>query len=177
MKKENWLIALAAGAGVAALTYILLSGDDIPEGAVAVHPFDKIRYLGKWNEIARLPNRIEKNIKHLTDEYLLGADGNIKVITKGYNVKKNEWKEASGTIKFNGDEDTGMLKVSYFGPFYANYNVLDIDADYKHALVSGSGLGYLWILSKESSVPDDLKKRFLRKAKNIGFDIDKLEWV
>ena len=55
MKREKWMIGLAAGAGVAAIAavaYKLLS-KDIPEGAVAVQPFDMHRYLGQWYEIAR----------------------------------------------------------------------------------------------------------------------------
>jgi apolipoprotein D and lipocalin family protein len=176
MKKENWLIALAAGTGAALLTHRLLSSD-IPDGATPLQNFDKIRYLGLWNEIARLPNSIEKGIKHLTEKYSLNDDGTIKVVTRGYNTAKNKWREATGKIKFNGPEKTGMLKVSYFGPLYAAYNVLDVDAGYKYALVSGSGLDYLWILSKETDVPFNVRVQFIEKAKAIGFDVSKLEWM
>jgi apolipoprotein D and lipocalin family protein len=72
--------------------------------------------------------------------------------------------------------DIGMLKVSYLGPAYLAYNILDIDADYQYALVSGSGLDYLWILSRETDMPDHVKIRFLKAASAIGFDIGKLEW-
>jgi len=176
MKKERWLIGLAAGLGVAAIVYKLLS-NDIPENATVVEPFDMNRYLGKWYEIARLPSRIEKDINHLTEEYSSNNNGTFKVITRGYNTQKGEWKELSGIIKFADRKGVGMLKVSYFGPFYASYNVLDIDPHYKYALVSGSGLDYLWILSRETTIPDDIKKQFLAGAIAIGFDIDKLEWV
>jgi apolipoprotein D and lipocalin family protein len=176
MKKEKWLLAIAAGFGVAAVVYKLLS-KDIPDNATAVEPFDMNRYLGKWYEVARLPNRIEKDINHLTEEYSSNDNGTFKVITKGYNTQKGEWKELSGTIKFADRKGVGLLKVSYFGPFYANYNVLDIDSHYKYALVSGSGLDYLWILSRETKIPDDIKKQFLTQATTIGFDIEKLEWV
>jgi apolipoprotein D and lipocalin family protein len=176
MKKENWIIAFAGGAAVAAITYSLLS-DDIPKGAVPVYPFDKERYLGLWNEIARLPNWIEKDLNQLTEDYTLNEDGSIKVVTKAFNIKKDKWVEVSGRIKSAGEENLGMLKVSYFGPVYLSYNVLDIDEDYKYALASGSGLSYLWILSKETSIPDDIKAKFLTTAKNIGFDISKLEWM
>ena len=177
MKKDKWLIALAAGAGVAAVAYRLLSKQQIPNGAVAVQPFDKHNYLGKWYEIARLPNRIEKDIKQVTEDYSLDDDGNIQVITKGYNFKKNEWINATGKIKFIGDENIGMLKVSYFGPFFAAYNVLDIDPDYKYALVSSNDLDYLWILSRETTIPDNIKAQFLNMAAGIGFMVEKLEWV
>lgn len=87
MKKQNWLIGLAAGAGAGAVLYSLLS-QDIQKGATAVQPFDKNRYLGKWHEIARLPNRVEKNIKHLTEDYSIKEDGLINVVTRGTTSKK-----------------------------------------------------------------------------------------
>ena len=174
--KEKLLIGAAAGVGAAALVYTLWPKRSVPEGATVVQPFDRNRYLGKWHEIARLPNKIEQNIKHLTEEYSLQDDGMIEVITKGYDTKDNEWTAMIGKAKSAGPEDVGKLKVSYFGPFYAAYNVLDVDADYRYALVSGSGLDYLWILSREPSIPEDIKNRFLKKAAEIGFDTGKLEW-
>ena len=176
MKKNEWFIALAAGAGVAALTYNLLS-NDIPDGATAVEPFDMDKYLGTWNEVARLPNMFEKGITKLSEEYLTNGNGTFKVITKAYNSEKDKWSEFSGKIKFAGEPNQGKLKVSYFGPAYLSYNVLDVDTDYKYALVSGSGFGYLWILSREKDVPDFIKVRFLTLARAIGFDVDKLEWL
>ncbi len=177
LKKEKLLIALAAGVGVAAVTYKLLSSKDIPEGAVPVKPFDLDRYLGKWYEIARLPNRIEKNIRRLTEEYGYDEYDNLKVITRGFNINDGEWKEVTGKIKFAGDPDVGMLKVSYFGPFYASYNILDLDKGYQYALVSGSSVDYLWILSRETTIPEPIKRQFLSTARRFGFAVEKLEWV
>ena len=77
MKKEKWLIALAAGAGAAGLAYALWPKNKIPASAI-VQPFDKNKYLGNWNEVARLPNRIEKNLKDLTEEYSLNEDGSYQ---------------------------------------------------------------------------------------------------
>jgi apolipoprotein D and lipocalin family protein len=176
MKKEKWLIALAASAGLAAVIYKLVS-KNIPDGAVAVQPFDINRYLGKWYEIARLPSRIEKNIINLTENYSRINYDTFKVITKGYNTQKGEWTEMSGKIKFAAQKGVGILKVSYLGPFYAAYNVLDIDPHYKYALVSASNLDYLWILSRETSVPEDIKHQFLLKAMSIGFAVEQLEWM
>jgi apolipoprotein D and lipocalin family protein len=177
MKKEKWIIGVAAGAGAAALTYSLLSKKEKPVGLVPVWPFDMKRYLGLWHEVTRLPNIIEKNLRNLTEEYLQDNDGMLQVITKAESTKTGKIKEASGKIKFAGNEDVGMLKVSYLGPFYLDYIVLDVDDDYKYAMVSGSSLNYFWILSRETTIPDDIKTRFIDKAKGIGFAVEKLEWV
>jgi len=149
----------------------------IPKGATPVKPFDKGKYLGLWYEIARLDFRFERNLNNTTAEYSLNPDGTIKVVNRGYNYVKNKWTEAVGKAKFAGDTNVGMLKVSFFGPFYAGYNVIALDRDYKYALVAGENLKYLWILAREKSIPEDVKQNYLGIAKKIGFDISALIWV
>ncbi len=176
MKKGKALIGVAAAAGVAGIAYALWPKKKVPASAI-VEPFDKERYMGKWNEVARLPNLIERDLRDLTEEYLLNENGTINVITRAFNPVKNKPVEASGTIKFKSAETRGQLEVAYYLPIYLDYNVLDIDDAYQYALVSGNGMGYLWLLSRESSMPEEMKQRFLQKAAGLGFEIDKLEWM
>ncbi len=149
----------------------------IPKGAVAVHSFEKEKYLGKWYEIARFDFKFERNLDHTTAEYSLNDNGTIKVVNRGFNTKKNVWSQATGKAKFVGDPTVAMLKVSFFGPFYAGYNVIAIDKDYKYALIAGANLNYLWILSRETTLPEEVKKEYLKKAESIGYDIAKLLWI
>jgi apolipoprotein D and lipocalin family protein len=176
MKKQTTLIALAAGAGLAGLAYVLWAKKKIPMSAL-VDPFDIDRYLGNWNEIARLPNGIEKNLSDLTEEYSQNEDGTLTVVTRAFNAEKNKPVEVTGTIKFKGRSTLGQLEVAYYLPIYLDYNVLDIDDEYRYALVSGSGMGYLWLLSREDHIAADIQQRFLDKAAGLGFDIGKLEWM
>lgn len=161
---------------------MLLSGifgacSSIPEGVHAVNNFKKEKYLGHWYEIARLENRFERNMNNTTAHYSLKENGKIKVVNGGYDTKKRKWKEVEGKAKFVNDESTAMLKVSFFGPFYSGYNVLAIDEDYKYSLVAGQNFGYLWILSREKTMPDSVKTQYLKIAKDYGFAIDDLIWV
>lgn len=164
------------------LIYILLISGlmacaTIPKGATAVQSFDKTRYLGKWYEIARFDFSFEKNLNNTTAEYSLNENGTIKVDNKGYNTKKEKWEEATGKAKFVNEDTVAMLKVSFFGPFYGGYNVIELDADYKYALVAGSSLDYLWILSREKTIPDAIKEKYLASAKAVGYDTDRLLWI
>ncbi len=149
----------------------------IPEGAVAVTPFDKAKYLGKWYEIARLDFKYERNMNNTTAEYSLNDNGTIKVDNRGYNYKKGKWQQAIGKAKFVGDENLAMLKVSFFGPFYSGYNVIAIDKNYKYALIAGASLKYLWILSRETSIPNDIKESYLKISQGIGYNTDNLLWI
>ncbi|MCE5205145.1 MAG: lipocalin family protein [Porphyromonadaceae bacterium] len=149
----------------------------IPNGAVAVKPFYKEKYLGKWYEIARLDFKFERNLNNTTAEYSLNDNGTIKVENKGYNTKERKWVQATGKAKFVREENNAMLKVSFFGPFYSGYNVIAIDNDYKYALVAGASLKYLWILSREIKIPDDIKEKYLKIAEGIGYNTNNLLWI
>ena len=153
------------------------SCSSIPKGAEAVNNFDKEKYLGKWYEIARLDFKFEKDLNNTTANYSIREDGKIKVLNKGYNYVKEEWTEAEGKAKFVDKDDVAMLKVSFFGPFYAGYNVIALEEDYKYALVCGKNTDYLWILSREKTIPSDIKEKFLAQAKDLGFNTDDLVWV
>jgi apolipoprotein D and lipocalin family protein len=159
------------------LSLKLLSCSSIPEGLTAVKPFDKSKYLGKWYEIARLDFKFERNLINTTAEYSLNENGTIKVLNKGYDTLENKWKTATGKAKFIKDEDVAMLKVSFFGPFYSGYNVIAIDKDYKYAMVAGKNLKYLWILSRDITLPPDVKTQYLEQARRAGYKIDELIWV
>ncbi len=165
--------ALALATGIFAFSK---SGKTIPEGAVAVTPFDKGRYLGKWYEIARLDFRFEKGLNNTTANYSLNENGTIKVVNRGYDYAKNKWKQSTGKAKFVGDTNVAMLKVSFFGPFYGGYNVIALDENYQYALIAGDSLKYLWILSRTKTIPEDIKQKYLEIAKNIGYKTNELVW-
>lgn len=159
------------------MTALFASCVSIPKGVTAVSSFEKTKYLGKWYEIARFDFRFEKGLNNTTAEYSLNSNGTIKVVNRGYDYEKKIWKESIGKAKFVGNDSIAMLKVSFFGPFYAGYNVIAIDPEYKYALVSGSSFDYLWILSREKSIPADIKSLYLEKAEKLGYKVSNLLWI
>lgn len=175
MKKNKFLIG---GAILAVISLVVLrSCKTIPKGAVAVQPFDKEKYLGKWYEIARLDFRFERNLNNTTANYSLNKDGTIRVVNRGFNYKKGEWKEAAGKAKFVSAANEAKLKVSFFGPFYSGYNVIAIDPAYQYALVAGEDLKYLWLLSREKTMPEKVKQDYLKLARDVGYNTSELVWV
>lgn len=148
-----------------------------PEKAVPVTGFDINRYLGTWYEIARTDNKFERNMDNVTAQYSLNENGSVKVFNSGFDHDKNDWRSATGTAKFRGDRTRGALKVSFFKPFYGGYNVVALDPEYRYALVAGNNLKYLWILSREKTIPPAIRTDYLRLATEIGYDTSVLIWV
>ena len=70
------------------------------------------------------------------------------------------------------------MKVSFFGPFYGGYNIIDLDQrDYSYALICGDTKSYLWILARQPELPGTVTADLTRKAKDLGFDTDALIFV
>lgn len=173
MKNRIILLIWLIGFG---LLNSLVSCSSMPEKAKPVNPFDINKYLGTWYEIARFDSRFEKDLDNAMAQYSLNDDGSVNVVNSGYNFKKNKWVSVNGKARFRGDKDTAALKVSFFGPFYAGYNVVALE-DYRYALVAGKNTDYLWILSREKEIPENIKQSFIRKAQEIGYDTSGLIWV
>ena len=174
---KNKILVLRNLTLFSASLFVMNSCSSIPKGALVIQDFDQEKYLGNWYEIARMDFVFQKNLSNTTAEYSLNEDGTIKVVNRGFNYIKNEYVAATGKVKFAGDSNEGKLKVSFFGPFYSGYNIIALDSDYKYALVAGKSLKYLWLLSREKAMPQEVKEAYLKTAKDLGCDTSELIWV
>jgi len=141
-----------------------------------VQSVDIRKYKGTWYEIARFEHFFEKGCKNVTATYKLEKDGDIKVINRCVKIEDNQEKEATG-IAYAIDETNAKLKVSFFRPFYGDYWIIDLDENYKYALVGTPSRKYLWILSRDKTISEDIKRRLLTKVSSSGFDKAKFIWT
>ena len=154
---------------------LVLTGcsDKKPEKVTAVKNFKLNEYLGTWYEIVRLEHRFEKGMEAISATYSMREDGGVKVLNKGYKTEEKEWSEAEGKAYFVESTDEGFLKVSFFGPFYGSYIVMDTDYE-TYTMISGPDLSYFWILSRTPTLDQKILDRLLAQAKEAGFDTSKL---
>jgi len=167
MKKINWVFI-----------FVLVSCVSMPDGVKPVDNFQAQRYLGQWYEIARLDHSFERGLTRVTAEYSRREDGGIRVVNRGYLAGEGKWKEAEGKAYFVHGPAHGFLKVSFFGPFYGSYVILELDKqDYSYALVCGPDKSYLWILARSSELDKEIINRLISRASSLGFDTGKLIFV
>ena len=160
---------------------ILVSSLALTAGCLSVSKVDNVpvvaldlnRYLGEWYEIARFDHSFERGVEQAKANYTQNADGTIKVVNSG--VKDGKPKTAIG--KGKATDTPGLMRVSFFGPFYADYRVMLIDKDYSRALVGSGGADYLWLLSRTPGLSETVKSELLAEAQRRGYDTDKLIWV
>ncbi len=138
-----------------------------------VRSLDLERYLGSWYEIARFDHCFERGLTHAKASYALNPDGTIAVTNTG--IKNGKMKTSTGKAKLT--DRVGLLRVSFFGPFYSDYRVLMVSDDYSYALVGSGNRKYLWILSRTPVLSEEVKDQILGVAAIRGYDTSKLIWV
>ena len=138
-----------------------------------VKELDLNRYLGYWYEIARFDHSFEQGIYYSMARYTLRDDGRIDVLNTG--IKDGRAQEATAIATTT--EIPGLLRVSFFGPFFNDYRIMMIDSDYQYALVGGSSNQFLWILSRTPQLDEATKASILAEADRRGYDINRLIWV
>lgn len=154
-------------------------------GPGTVQPVDSVdltRYAGRWYEVARLPNRFEKDcVGETTADYELLPDGQIRVINQ-CRLADGSLKRAEGRAKrAHRKAPTSELKVrfapkilSFLGLVWGDYWVLDLTDDYSAALVGEPSRQYLWVLSRTPALADSVYRRLLATAERQGFDLSQL---
>ena len=129
------------------------------------------RYLGRWYELYRYDAPFQKGCEAVSADYSRNADGSIRVVNicrKGR--VDGPVKTATGRAKIVDPATGAKLKVSFFGPFYGDYWVLDHDDDYQWSIVGEPSGSYLWILSRQADLSDDRKAMLRQRVKELGYD-------
>lgn len=138
-----------------------------------VRTVDIFKYQGKWYEIARFNHRFERGMNQCIATYTLLDDGTIKVTNQG--IKDGKWHTSEGKAKLTGEP--GILRVSFWGPFYSDYRIMVLAPDYSYALVGSSSNDHLWILSRTPELNKEACDFLLAEAERRGYDTGKLVWV
>lgn len=165
MKKIVGIIVLVIG--------LVSCGGTLTVDNSVVETLDLNRFLGEWYEIARFDHSFERGMDFCKANYTLREDGKIDVLNTG--IKDGEPSEAKGKGKLT--DTPALLRVSFFGPFYADYRVMLLDSAYQYALIGSGSDDYLWILSRTPKLTEDVKATILSEAKRRGYASEKLIWV
>ena len=179
---EGRRFIVAAAALVPLLISVLPAGlfaQEVSPGPVRPVPaVDLVRYAGTWYEIARFPNRFQKECRSdVTATYSLLDDGQILVVNR-CRTATGEMKEAEGKARRKGeDEPTSKLQVRFapailsFLPFvWADYWVIDLAEDYSYAVVGEPSREYLWILARSPVLPEGTYEAISRRLRQQGYD-------
>jgi len=139
-----------------------------------VDSVDLSRYSGTWYEIARYPNRFQRDCQSdTTAEYTLRKDGKVQIVNS-CRQKDGKTKTARGTAKIADKTTNAKLRATFFWPFYGDYWVIGLDPNYRYAIVGEPNRKYLWILSRTPEMDASIYEEILEQVRAAGYDPEKL---
>ncbi|GAA5444545.1 outer membrane lipoprotein Blc [Microbulbifer sp. NBRC 101763] len=136
---------------------------------------DVHQYVGKWYEIARLPQIFQPACTAVTADYGLNDDGSISV----FNFCRILHPKYGFPISVQGtgvpiDETNSKLAISFFnGQSTGDYWILELDPNYQWSLVGDPDRSSLYLLSRSPQLDESIIDELLGLAvTKHGYNID-----
>ena len=173
---RSWpLFALAFGIALLGCSKTTTERLQLPPLEV-VPEVDLERYLGTWYEIASYPQRFQEGCTATTATYTLRSDGEIDVLNKCRKDSLDGPEDvAEGRARVVDTTTNAKLEVSFFGPFWGDYWIIDLGPDYEYAVVGHPSRDYLWILSRTPTLDDDTYDEILSRLAEMGYPLGRLQ--
>ena len=141
---------------------------------------DLDRYVGDWFEIARFPNRFQREcVGGVRARYTRRPDGRIDVLNQ---CRTEDGRtEAAGIARVVDGRTFARLKVRFapaalsFLPFvWGDYWIIGLADDYSWAVVGSPDREYLWILARTARLDEQSLAAARKAAAANGFDVSRL---
>lgn len=170
---RKWLRVLAGS--LTLLAGCAPSGQHLPPLKTVPH-VDLQKYTGTWYEIARYPHSFQKGCVDSRADYELRDDGRIGVVNQcRRDTPAREVRRVSGTARVVDNVSNARLQVSFFWPFWGEYWIIDLDSDYRWAVVGHPSRNYLWILSRTPKMEEAVYRELVSRLPAQGYDPLKLQ--
>ena len=142
---------------------------------------DVPRYMGTWYEIAKYPNRFQKQcVRNTSAQYSLQQDGSVTVLNR-CQLANGTMDEALGEARQIDGAKSPKLEVrfapewlSWLPWVWGDYWVIDLDPAYQLVAVSEPQREYLWVLSRTPTVAPEAYHALRQRLAQQGFDLSRL---
>jgi apolipoprotein D and lipocalin family protein len=150
-----------------------------------VNTVDLERYQGRWYEIARLPNRFQRQCADsVSADYALREDGRIDVVNR-CRQDDGQWRESRGIARpARGEDREAALEVrfapawlSFLPMVWGEYRIIALGDDYDFSVVGTENRRYLWFLARNPEVSEQIRQTMVEAARAQGFAVDELSWT
>jgi apolipoprotein D and lipocalin family protein len=149
-----------------------------PESLATVQSVDLDRYMGRWHVIAYTPNFFEDGKVATSDNYVKHPDGTMDADyvfrRKNFDAPEKTWH---GKAWVTNTHTNAEWKVRLFWPFTSDYLILELDANYRWAVVAANGGKLVWVLSRERTLRDATYTDLLKRIDARGLDSSRLARV
>jgi len=177
-RMRSIVLFTCAGLAALALAKRSVAGEAAPAGSANVQTVDSVdlaRYAGLWFEIARIPNRFQKDCASgTTAHYALRDDGRIDVTNRCLQADGSP-KVAKGVARIVPGSGNARLEVSFVSflgwrPFWGDYWILGLGAEYEWVAIGTPDRTYGWILSRSPTADAHVLETAFTILEKNGYD-------
>jgi len=171
MPTKSVFIAFAVLASILILAGCRWGSKPAAPPLAVVPNVDLARYVGKWYEIAKYPNRFQRGCVGATAEYTLASDAKrVDVVNRCREIDSGKERSIRGKARVVDPATNAKLSVTFFWPFSGDYWILAVGEEYEYAVVGTPDRKYLWFLARTETIGDDLYEHLVGLARERGFD-------
>jgi apolipoprotein D and lipocalin family protein len=135
------------------------------------------RLQGKWFEIASLPRASQRGCAGTTADYQLKSKTELLVVNECHEGGLQGPLKRVAARAVATDAATPAKLSLDFGFAYGDYWVIEVGDDYSYAVVGHPTRDYLWILSRERTLPKQTLEGVLARSKDRGFPVGILKYT
>jgi apolipoprotein D and lipocalin family protein len=148
-----------------------------PPPLEVVDRIDLDRFAGRWYEIASLPQRFQRGCVATTATYTRITATRIRVLNECRDHSFDGALRSVEGIAWVSDPvaSPAKLRVQFFWPFSGDYWIIDLDPEYRHAVVGHPSREYLWILARSPSLDPSDYEALLTRIAALGYDPERLQ--
>lgn len=160
---------------------VACAGLDSKGDLSTVATVDLSRYAGTWYEIARLPMWFQRHCVDSKAMYSNRPDGAVGVHNECV-TDTGGLEQAEGVARVVDAKTNARLTVVFdnwfarlWGPSReGNYWILDLDPEYRTAVVGTPDRRFLWILSRTRQLDERTYGRLVERAQHLGYPVSDL---
>lgn len=169
---RKWLLGLGVLAAAGSM------GCSSHQPLISADYVDLDQFMGDWYVIANIPTPPEKNAVNALEQYARKPNGDIDItfsFNKGDVTAKRKVMHAKGFVQ----EGSGNArwKVQFIWPLRFPYYVMEVDPEYQYTVIGLPSRKYLWIMARESSIPDSTYQSILTRVQQAGYDTSAIQMV
>jgi apolipoprotein D and lipocalin family protein len=136
-----------------------------------VRPVSSELYSGRWYEIARTPNTMQKDCQGATSDFQ-GFDAGVFTVvdTCHRGSPSGPVKTIRARAKIVPASENTRFRMSFFGGLvHQEYWILDHADDGSWAVMATAGGNYVWLLSRRPSLPPRVQAAALARMGALGY--------
>ena len=139
---------------------------------------DLDRFMGDWYVIANISTFVEKGAVNAIESYELDPKGRVKTT---FTFKKDSPDGLQKTYNPTGfifnRQTNAEWRMQFLWPFKSPFLIIELDDEYSYTVIGVPSRKYVWIMSRDHTMSDDLYNKILSKLEQVGYDISLIDRI